>query len=258
MSFRPRYEFVNSAYVQVQLNVGRVSVLVQPSVHGQCVPFLRRVGTRELLMVIPPFKFIGIQIKNETPQVVAIPVRLGSADGRWTNVWTDCDETRPSLMPNKSMWEIRQFGSLEVKKFVKAEGWGAAFVAIDRPDLPAIGTFGRLYNRIEVYYRAPNPPGTILGEDHKIFRPAGDPRPTPAEGTGVEYGPAALLAQIRLITPQQAFDLLCEDYPDMEMPDFADPESWELIRKEFAIPTGKAQADQRPCGEDVENAPAAG
>ncbi len=257
MSFNPKYEIVYSAYLRVELKIGCVSILVRPTIHGERVPFLRKVGTRELLMVVMPYKFVGLQIKNESPQVVAIPIRLGGANGRWANVWTDCDETRPSKMPaNDGMWELRQFEIFEVKRFAEAKGRGMAFVPIDRPDRAAFGTFYHLYNRIEVYYRPPEPAGTTIGEDRKIFRPADDPTPRPTEGTGVEYGPAVLLAQIRLVTPLQAYDMLRGNYPTMDMPDFADPAAWETIREQFAIPVGIAQADPRPCGDDVENAPA--
>lgn len=103
----------------------------------------------------------GIKAENNTPFMAAFPARLSNAKGDHLNVFAECEVTNPADMPSTG-------GMLEA-----TPGNGAPFDGLllpgnqKAPFVANAGTAarhgGKIYDRIEVFYRFPADPGAIHG-----------------------------------------------------------------------------------------------
>lgn len=171
--------------VNVGLSMGTVSVYASS---GSYFGFLLRdERTKELMLPVRAGANFTLGAENATVAMAAFPARLGNPDGEWLNLFPECPETDPALMPSTGgLLEVIPNGSFHFDGLCLPGGQKARFVA--NPD----GTRhqGRVYDRFEVCYRFPTNPDAIPGV------PAG----AVAKGRGVSIGTGAVVGENRSTT----------------------------------------------------------
>ena len=221
----PKYTLRENSLLCIAVGHSNGYVGLTPYVDSQPVPLIRDEQTGDLYFVTPEDPAIKFGINtNGVKEVVAIPVRVGNGT-QWCNLYLDCPDTNPTTMPRSGMREIRQDGSQEFEGYKTASKILPFFGADDYTDLGLPNGFGAV-NIIEFYVREPDPEGTQVNNDGTVInRPgmlakasslgADSPTPDRTISTEVTYQSTAyLLARVRFITPQQALDMLREEYPE--------------------------------------------